>query len=124
MDDFFSRLVRLPLGILLLANLLFAQNNRPDAAAGAAGCALCSTFLFIPVGIFILNILLLIWVAKDSKARGMDNSIVWMLLVMFTSVVGLLIYLGARPAGLLVKCENCKNNRLQALSKCPHCGTA
>ena len=54
----------------------------------------------------------------------MDNAVVWMILVMVTSVVGLLIYVLSRPKGLLVKCASCGNTRLQASAKCPHCSNA
>src|SRR5258707_2244929 len=85
-----------------------------DAASGVAGCAMCSTFLAIPVIIFVLNIALLVWVARDAKARGMDSAVLWMILVMFTSVIGLLIYIFSMPQGNLIRCPNCGNNRLQA----------
>jgi hypothetical protein len=104
-------------GLALTAAPAFAAD-----AGAAAGCALCSTFLFIPVIIVVLDILLLVWVARDAKARGLDNGVLWMLLVFFTSFVGLIIYLLARPQGNVVECPNCHNNRLQASVKCPHCG--
>jgi disulfide bond formation protein DsbB len=78
--------------------------------------------LFIPIVLFALNIALLVWVARDAKARGMDSSVIWMLLVFFTSFVGLIIYLFSRPQGNLAPCPNCGNNRLQMLVRCPHCG--
>ena len=96
-----------------------AQN---DAAANAAGCALCSTFLFIPIIGLALGIALLVWVARDAKSRGMDSAVLWMLLVFFTNIVGLIVYLLVRPQGNLVQCPNCGNKRLQASVKCPHCG--
>ncbi len=106
----------------VLARPALAQSS--DAASGVAGCALCSTFLAIPVIIFVLNIALLVWVARDAKARGMDSAVLWMILVMFTSVIGLLIYIFSRPQGNLIRCSNCGNNRLQASVKCPHCGSS
>jgi hypothetical protein len=69
-----------------------------------------------------LVIALLVWVAKDAKARGLDNSILWMVLVMFTSLLGLVIYLLSRPKGNLIACPRCGNKRLEASAKCPHCG--
>jgi hypothetical protein len=30
----------------------------------------------------------------------------------------------ARPQGPLVQCQSCKNHRLQASAKCPHCGNS
>src|SRR5258708_1161583 len=98
--------------------------QRDDPAAAAAGCGLCGTFIFIPIIILVLNIALLVWVAKDAKARGMDSAVLWMVLVMFTSLLGLIIYIFARPQGNLIRCPNCGNNRLQASVKCPHCGAA
>lgn len=78
--------------------------------------------IMVPVLFFALNIALLVWVARDAKARGMDNAVLWMALVMFTSVVGLAIYIFARPQGETEKCPNCGNNRLKGLAKCPYCG--
>ena len=74
------------------------------------------------VAVFVLNIALLVWVARDAKARGMDSAILWMLLVMFTGIIGLVIYLFVRPQGNMMQCPNCQNKRLQASVKCPHCG--
>ena len=65
---------------------------------------------------------MLVWVARDAKARGMDNAILWVLLVFFTSIIGLIIYILSRPQGNLVPCPNCGNQKLQALVRCPHCG--
>jgi len=103
----------------------FAQSNDAEGAAAALGCFACSgMLLLIPVVIFALNIALLVWVARDAKARGMDGSVMWMILVLLLSVVGLIIYVLSRPKGDLVECPNCKNRRLQASTKCPHCGSA
>jgi hypothetical protein len=112
--------VLLCVAVVSLATGAFARQD--DPAAAAAGCAVCSTFLFIPIIILVLNIVLLVWVARDAKARGMDGAILWMVLVAVTSVIGLVIYLFARPQGNLVPCPNCQNKRLQASVKCPHCG--
>ena len=121
---FFARTSRLTLraSLLLLAQSAFAQEELEDAAALSA-CAACSgVMILIPIVIIALNIALLIWVAKDAKSRGMDNAVVWMILVMATSVIGLVIYLNSRPKGELVKCAKCGNNRLQTSARCPHCG--
>jgi len=111
-------------GYLLINEAALAQE--PSAAEQAAACATCSAcsgaILILPVLFFALNIALLVWVARDAKARGMDSAALWMLLVMFTSVVGLLIYLLSRPQGTMTTCTHCNNQRLQASAKCPHCG--
>lgn len=109
--------------LLVLAVAGFAsQPNDPNPAGAAAGCAVCSTFLFIPIIFIVLNIAMLIWVARDAKSRGMDSAVLWMVLVMFTSFLGLVIYLFSRPQGNVIQCANCQNQRLQASVKCPHCG--
>jgi uncharacterized membrane protein YhaH (DUF805 family) len=108
---------------LVCSTLLEAQR---DDASGAAGCAACSgcggLFILIWIGLIGLQIALLVWVARDAKARGMDSAILWMLLVMFVPLLGIVIYLFARPQGNMVQCANCGNKRLQASVKCPHCG--
>ena len=73
---------------LLLAQSAFAQADFEDAAAAGACAALSGILIMIPIVIIGVNIAMIVWVAKDSKARGMDNSIVWMLLVFFTSFLG------------------------------------
>src|ERR1700744_5714512 len=98
------------------ANCLTFQND--DAAANAAGCAACSGVagfaIFFLVAVIALNIAILVWVARDAKARGLDNAVLWMLLVFFLGLIGLVIYLFARPQGNLVQCPNCGNKKLQA----------
>jgi uncharacterized membrane protein YhaH (DUF805 family) len=98
--------------------LAFGQSD----AGAASGCAACGTCGFILIALVVLNIALLVWVARDAKARGMDSAILWMLLVFFLGLIGLVIYLLSRPQGNLLPCPNCGNKRLQASVKCPHCG--
>jgi hypothetical protein len=97
-----------------------AQQSNP--AAGCVACGGCGSLLLIPVILVVLNIALLVWVARDAKARGMDSAVLWMLLVFFTSLIGLVIYIFSRPQGNVIPCPNCGNKRLQASVKCPHCG--
>ena len=108
-----------------VASFVWLQRDDAGAAAGCAGCAGMAGFLiFFVVGIIALNIALLVWVARDSKNRGMDNSVLWMILVMVTGILGLVIYLFARPQGNVIPCPHCANKRLQVSAKCPHCGNA
>jgi uncharacterized membrane protein YhaH (DUF805 family) len=105
-----------------------AQPRQPGDAEAAAGCAACGAcggmMIIVPLAILVLNIALLVWVARDAKARSMDSAVLWMILVMFTGPVGLVIYVFSRPQGNLIQCQHCGNKRLQASSKCPHCGNA
>ena len=91
--------------------------QRNDDASPFVACGCLGFF-----GLIALNIVLLIWVARDAKNRGMDNAVVWMILVMFTGIIGLIIYIFTRPQGNLVPCPQCANKRLQVSAKCPHCG--
>jgi ABC-type amino acid transport system permease subunit len=108
--------------ILDRASLLQQNDN---GAAGCFACGGCSGFLvLIFVAAIALNVALLVWVARDAKARGMDSAVLWMVLVMLTGLIGLVIYLFSRPQGNVVPCAHCGNKRLQASAKCPHCGNA
>jgi hypothetical protein len=113
---------------LLLARDAFAQGEFDDAAAAGVGAGVCAMLsgiaLLIPITILAVTIAMVVWVGKDAKARGMENSIVWMLLTFFASFLGLIIYILSRPKGDKVVCSNCANPRLQSLTKCPHCGAA
>lgn len=105
--------------------LAFTRQLTDEDAAGAAACAGCWMIgLLFTIAFVVLNVALLVWVARDAKARGMDSAAIWMLLVMFTSLLGLVIYILARPQGSLVQCSHCRNKRLMASAKCPHCGNA
>jgi putative component of membrane protein insertase Oxa1/YidC/SpoIIIJ protein YidD len=109
-------------------SLAFWQRPRSpeeDAAAGA-GCAAClaSTLFMVlfVVGLFASWIALLVFVVRDAKNRGTENPVLWLILIFFTHIIGLVIYFLARPAGNLVACEHCKNKKLQYARACPHCG--
>jgi hypothetical protein len=117
--------------LFFLSASLFAQaptpyNSANDAAQGAAAGASCLAcgggMMVLIVGGIVLGISLLVWVARDAKNRGMDNSVMWMILVFFTNILGLIIYIFARPQGKLIACPKCGNKRLEASAKCPHCG--
>jgi small-conductance mechanosensitive channel len=96
-----------------------------EAAQAMAGCAACGGgMLIVAIVAIVLNIALLIWVARDAKSRGMDSSVLWMILVFFTGIIGLIIYIFSRPQGQLTQCSHCGNKRLSASAKCPHCGNS
>ncbi len=54
----------------------------------------------------------------------MDSPVLWLIVVILTGLIGLIVYLFARPQGNLVPCTHCQKKRLQASAKCPHCGNA
>ncbi len=90
---------------------------------GCGGFGGCLGFSIVAsIAILVSSIALLVWVARDAKARGMDGAALWMLLVMFTHLIGLIVYIFSRPQGSLLQCQACGNKRLQASALCPHCG--
>ena len=115
--------VFLTLASIVAPGIAWAQ-EMTDEEACAACAGIGGFFVFIVVAAIAINIALLVWVARDAKARGMDSSVLWMVLVMFTGLIGLLIYLFSRPQGNIVQCAHCGNKRLQASAICPHCGNA
>src|ERR1039457_5005663 len=112
----------LPALVLLAPTTCLAEYSLADPTGGLAACGCCGTFIFIPIAGLALSIALLVWVARDAKSRGMDSAVLWMLLVFFLNLIGLVIYLFSRPQGNLIPCLNCGNRRLEASVKCPHCG--
>ena len=110
----------------LFSGVAFGQRaGGPDDGAACAACGGCGfMMILLPIVFIVLSIALLVWVARDAKSRGMDSAVLWMVLVFFTNVIGLIIYIFSRPQGNLVQCASCNNQRLQASAKCPHCGNA
>ena len=107
--------------------LLLAQANDDVAGAAAAGggCLACGGFLiFIVLGIIALNIALLVWVYRDAQNRGMENAIVWLIIVLVFGPIAAVVYLFSRTKGNLVPCSHCGARRLDVGAKCPHCGNA
>src|SRR5262245_23734596 len=93
----FYRLLFSLCGILVASQMVLAQRGGDDGAAGCAACGASMVFIIVVcVGALALNIALLVWVARDAKARGMDSAVLWMVLVLFTSWVGLIIYIFSR----------------------------
>lgn len=110
-------------GSALAIGISTVQRGDDGSAAACGGCIGLVGFMIICfLGVIALNIALLVWVARDAKSRGMDSAVLWMILVMCTSIVGLIIYIFSRPQGNLMRCAQCGNSRLQASAKCPHCG--
>ncbi|MFQ6121387.1 MAG: PLD nuclease N-terminal domain-containing protein, partial [Methanosarcinales archaeon] len=108
------------------SKLALGQPLQPPTREEEALCGLCGlfvgAFILIPIILFIISIALLVWVARDAKNKGMDNPALWMIIVFFLNIIGLIIYLLSRPSGKLVQCEHCKNRKLESLKTCPHCG--
>ena len=106
--------------LAVAAPALLAQEPLSDEDAAAMGLA-CMVFAVVAIVAFVVNILLAIWVARDAKARG-ESAALWVIVFLFTGLIGLIIWLFARPQGIVVPCPHCSNKRLQASGQCPHCG--
>jgi hypothetical protein len=78
----------------------FAQiaQASPDDAQAAAGCAACSGGMFMMfIAPLIIQVAILAWVVKDSRARGIESPLGWMAFVFLVPVIGILVYLFSRP---------------------------
>lgn len=107
---------------------LTPQEKAQQQAQAAAASAACGGFFLIimvvAVAVFVLHILILVWVARDARNRGMDSPVLWLLLIVFTGFIGLIVYIFSRPSGALAQCPHCGNKRLAVLASCPHCRNA
>jgi len=123
-----SAVLALPFAIVARSRLLLAQQNAEEAAANAAaagGCLACGGFFFLFfIAIIALNIALLVFVYRDASNRGMDNAVIWLVVVLLLGPLGLVIYLLSRTKGNLIVCSSCQSKRLAVSAKCPHCGNA
>lgn len=62
------------------------------------------TMIIVGVILFVLYIKLLIWVYQDAQKRNMDE-VIWLLIVVFTGLIGLIIYLIIRDPLIGQKAE-------------------
>jgi putative membrane protein insertion efficiency factor len=98
------------------------DEKKAIGAACAAGGVWCAFMAVIFVVAIVLKVLMIVWVYKDSKARGDQNAVLWIVLLVFTNIIGLVIYLVARPKGDLFPCPDCHQKKLETVTRCPHCG--
>lgn len=88
-----------------------SENTLPDWAGFTLIFLLCC-------GIPILWLMLSLWVKKDAEARGEEGS-GWFLIVLFTGVIGLIIWFIMRPKQRL---DELQGYPLPQNATCPHCG--
>ncbi|VVB88552.1 Uncharacterised protein [uncultured archaeon] len=92
------------------------------ATSGSNDAVMMGVIVFIVIFLVLLIIwiYIIIWVARDANKRGKSGAF-WGLLTFFLGLLGLIIYLMARPGGNIVPCNFCKKEKLETLPQCPHC---
>ena len=75
----------------------------------------------LSVVLLITSVAMLIWMAKDSRNRGMEGIASWIMPILFLNVLAFLVYFFSRPRGKLVNCRFCANRCLDNALSCPHC---
>jgi hypothetical protein len=93
----------------------------------------------LPLGLWgVIQIVLSVWVGADAQKRGM-HGLLWGLLVFFTGIVGLIVYLIVAPglaqrngsaqapgvaaaAGTAPRCGKCGAAVQPEFKACPYCG--
>ena len=96
-----------PFFLLVALSSAFGQTATPDYAKDAAGIAfwiLPYVFCLIPL---IINLVLMLWVGKDAKARDMENRGVWMVFVFLSGLFGWFVFLLVRPKTTLSSANGC-----------------
>lgn len=117
------RKTRLVVFFILGLSLLTVSQNAFAQIDDFSVCGMFGGLILVVLGIFVVHIVILIWVAQDAKVRGMDNVVLWVIAVFLIGLAGLIIYLILRPPGQLTVCSNCSNKRLEVSVTCPHCGS-
>jgi len=92
------------------------------------------TSCFLVGGLWIIWLVLAIWVYKDAEKRG-KNAILWLLLVFFLGIIGLILYLitrdkkedlfdslGGSSQTSNRRCPSCGRNIPEDAKVCPYCG--
>jgi len=100
--------------------VLSPASPTPEEVAGA--CVGCGMFILIlPIAVLALHICLMVWVARDCKARGQREMVGWLILLALTGLIGLIVYLCVRPDGQMMRCAKCGRRYMKSLEACPHC---
>ena len=84
--------------------------------------------LLIPLILFVIGIMICLWVYRDAESRGMNGAL-WVIIVIFTNIIGLIIYLIVRESKLTAPpqritqiCPQCGYVLYEEANFCPHCG--
>lgn len=108
-----------------LGNLYLKMENRgsdwePWRDGFAENLLGLSAGLSVAAGVF-LWFLLPTWVYVDARERGVRRALLWSFLVLISALVGLVVYLIARPEQTSLCCPGC-DREVNGGAYCPHCG--
>lgn len=124
--------------ILAASGMATADTDDDDPTGDSASGWTGLIFLFCIGGVWLIGLVfwiwLLTWVYRDAQKRGMSG-VLWVLLVLFLQIIGIIIYLIARdpvrptqptyypPARERNRyCVKCKKNIPYDSWMCPYCG--
>ncbi|MFB0544771.1 MAG: zinc-ribbon domain-containing protein [Asgard group archaeon] len=82
-------------------------------------------WMVIMMGFWLfIGILLGVWVYHDAKDRG-ENGALWLIIVLFTMLIGLIIWLIVRPEKQVPKSETREKTKevVEKVLICPYCKT-
>jgi len=114
--------------VAALSTLVSAQDEYPygDLATGGLLFGL-GLLCLIPIIMLIIGIIIAIWVYKDAEKRGSSGAL-WLIIVILTSIIGLIIWLVVRPPiggekgkGSNRNCPNCGRGIPEDARVCPYC---
>ncbi len=114
--------------ITAVSALASAADDNPygDLAAGGLLFGL-GLICILPIIMLIIGIVIAIWVYKDAEKRGSSGAL-WLIIVIFTSIIGLIIWLVVRPPiggekgkGSNRNCPSCGRGIPEDARVCPYC---
>ena len=113
-----KKLIIALMGILLtmaISTVANAADNPYDYSNQAAwslfgfGAVVCAVIIVV----WVIFILIAIWVYRDAEKRG-GNGILWLIIVIFTGIIGIIIWLVVRPP--------IGGKKPESERRCPNCG--
>lgn len=118
------------ISILLAASTIASAANNVNLSQdwwAAFGAGVAVLVIFVIIIWLIIAILIAIWVYRDAEKRG-ESGALWLIIVILTSIIGLIIWLIVRPpiggkksASSDRRCPNCGRIIPMDARVCPYC---